>query len=316
MLNRRYLRIKVYQSLYALFQSDGGSAARIEKELFVSLERTFDLTVNLILLFGEVKRLSERRIEERKGKHLPSPEDLNPDLRFVTNPVLDALANSPLLEHEAAQRRISWVGEQQLVSQIQRQFEASEAFKAYMAAPTASFAQHREIVLHLFVEHIANLEALHDHFESRSIYWLEDLDLACSLVKRMIEQMREGATDDLGLASLLTPPQAEKEFVTTLYRKTIEQGDESGKEIAAKASNWDEERIALSDMILMKMALTEVREFPEIPVKVTLNEYIEIAKAYSTPKSNSFINGILDKLFIEMKDNGAIRKVGRGLLES
>lgn len=315
MLNRRYLRIKVYQSLYAFFQGDAASAARLEKELFVSLERTFDLTVSLLLLFGGVKRQAELRSEERKTKRLPTPEDLNPSLRFVTNPVLCAISESKRLELEADRRRISWVGENELVARIHRQFEASEAYRAYMAAPSASFNQHRDIVLQLFVDHIANFEPLHDHFESRSIYWLEDLDLACSLVKRMIEQMREG-DDDLGIGTLLTPPEEEKEFVTTLFRKTIEQSDANATEIAAKASNWEMDRIAVSDMILMKMALTEAREFSEIPVKVTLNEYIEIAKAYSTPKSNSFINGILDKLFLEMKDSGAIRKVGRGLLES
>ena len=316
MLNRRYLRIKVYQSLYACFQSDGNSAARIEQELFLSVERTFDLTVALLLLFGDMKRHAEMRMEERREKRLPTAADLDPSLRFVTNPVLNALAESKLLEKEAEQRRINWVGEGELTGRIFRQFENSEEYKQYMAAPSVTFNQHRNIVLHLFLEHIANFEALHDHFESRSIYWLEDLDLACSLVKRTIEQMRDGASDDLGLATLLKPPAEEKDFVSVLYRQTLEQSEEHGREIAAKASNWEEDRIAVSDMILMKMALTEARAFSDIPVKVTLNEYIEIAKAYSTPKSSTFVNGILDKLFIEMKETGAIRKVGRGLLES
>ncbi len=316
MINRRYLRIKVYQSLYAFHQSDGGSAARIEKELFLSVERTFDLVVALLLLFGEMKREAEEKIAERRRKRLPTPEDLNPNERFVNNPVLAALAGSALLQREAERRRINWMGEGDLLGRIYRQFEASEACRQYMAAPEATFKQHQGIVLHLFLEHIANLEALHDHFEARSITWLEDLDLACALVKRVIEGLRASSADDLGLEELLKPPAEEQEFIRTLYRRTIEQSEEHGREIAARASNWELDRIALSDMILMKMALTEAREFGEIPVKVTLNEYIEIAKAYSTPKSNSFINGILDKLFAQMKESGAIRKVGRGLLEN
>jgi N utilization substance protein B len=280
------------------------------------VERTFDLTVALLLLFGAMKRNAELRIEDRKEKHLPTASDLNPSLRFVNNPVLVALAENKLLEKEAEKRRINWVGEGELLTRMHRQFEQSEEYKRYMAAPAVTFNDHRAIVLHLFMEHIANFEPLHDHFEGRSIYWLEDLDLACSLVKRTIEQMRDGAGEELGLATLLKPPAEEKEFVSQLYRRTIEQSDEHGREIASKASNWEEDRIAVSDMILMKMALTEARAFNEIPVKVTLNEYIEIAKAYSTPKSSTFVNGILDKLFAEMKENGSIRKVGRGLLES
>jgi N utilization substance protein B len=168
----------------------------------------------------------------------------------------------------------------------------------------------------LFIEHIANYGSLHDHYEAKSIYWLEDLDLAATLVKRALEQMSENGERDSFLADLTRDPKEEQEFVTTLLRRCIEFSDEHEKAIAEKASNWEADRIAYSDMILMKMALTEVRVFDQIPVKVTMNEYIEIAKAYSTPKSKGFINGVLDKLFIEMKADGRIRKVGRGLLES
>ena len=145
---------------------------------------------------------------------------------------------------------------------------------------------------------------------------IEDLDLAATLVKRNLEQVRESDLKDLPMPELRREPKEETEFVTTLFRKAIQFDEEHEKAISAKASNWESDRIALSDMILMKMALTEVRVFDQIPVKVTLNEYIEIAKAYSTPKSKNFINGVLDKLFIEMKADGRIHKVGRGLLES
>ena len=146
---------------------------------------------------------------------------------------------------------------------------------------------------------------------------MEDLDLAAGSVKRTLEQIREDdGLKDLGLSELDREPAEEYAFATQLFRKCIEHSAEHEEAIAAKASNWESDRIAFSDMILMKMALTEARHFDQIPVKVTLNEYIEIAKAYSTPKSKNFINGVLDKLFIEMKKDGRIRKVGRGLLES
>ena len=315
MLNRRYLRIKVYQSLYAYWQSDSSNAARIEKELFLSIERTFDLYVGLLMLFGEMRRLAEQRIEDRLKKHLPTAEDLSASRRFVDNPVLVLLSESPRLQADADKRRVSWVGHNEMLSKLYKQFETSEAFKAYMALPTTTPKKDQAIISELFLEHMANYDQLHDHYEAKSIYWLEDLDLACSLVKRTIEEVGP-AEGDLSLNDLTREPAEEQAFVSSLYRRAIDQGEEHEAAIAARASNWESDRIAITDMILMKMALTEVREFPEIPVKVTLNEYIEIAKAYSTPKSKNFINGILDKLFAEMKENGQIRKVGRGLLES
>lgn len=315
MLSRRYLRIKVYQALYAFWQSDGGSAAKVEKEMFLSIERTFDLYVQLLLLFGELHRIAGNRIMDRKQKHLPTAQDLAPNMRFVQNPVLVLLSESKRLLLESEKRKLGWMGQGEMLNRMYKEFEESEAYKQYMAAPTAGFGKDQEIILRSFLDHISDFEPLHDYFETKSIYWLEDLDLACSLVKRSIETLKAGDTE-LALSDLDREPKEEREFVTTLFRKTIELADEHEKEIGAKAANWEADRIALSDMILMKMALAEVKCFDQIPVKVTMNEYIEIAKAYSTPKSKNFINGILDKLFAEGKDSGAIRKVGRGLLES
>lgn len=315
MLNRRYLRIKVYQSLYAYWQSDSSSAARIEKELFLSIERTFDLFVSLLLTFGELRRTSELRIEERRLKRLPTAEDLNPNRRFVDGTLLNAIAGSSVLEAEAGKRKVGWMGQGDLFQRILKQMDQDERYKAFIATPADDLRSEQQFLLHLFVELVANAEELHDHFEARSIYWLEDLDLACALVKRVLEGLRAPAAFDPAVVDVLAAPSAEQHFVSTLFRKSIEQGDEHGRLIAEKAANWEADRIALSDMILMRMALTEARTFEDIPVKVTLNEYIEVAKAYSTPKSKNFINGILDKLFQELKEQGAIRKVGRGLLE-
>lgn len=315
MLNRRYLRIKVYQALYAFWQSDGGSAAKVEKEMFLSIERTFDLYVQLMLIFGELHRIAGNRIMDRKQKHLPTPEDLNPNLRFVENPVLVLLSESKRLLTESEKRKLGWMGHGDMFNRLFKEFSESEAYKQYMAAPASGFNKDQDIILRLFLDHISDHEPLHDYCESKSIYWLEDLDLACSLVKRSIENLKAGDSE-LALSDLDREPNEEHEFVTTLFRRTIDLGEEHEKEIGAKAANWEADRIALSDMILMKMALAEVKCFDQIPVKVTMNEYIEIAKAYSTPKSKNFINGILDKLFIEGKDSGTIRKVGRGLLEN
>lgn len=315
MLNRRYLRIKVYQALYAHAQSAGGNPAKTEKELFLSIERTYDLYVQLLLLFGEMHRIAEDRIEERKSKRMPTSEDLAASRRFVDNPALVQLSESKGLLEESSKRKVGWMGEKEMLNRLFKEFEQSASFRSYMAAPEVTPAMEQGIVMELFMSHIAHFEPLHDHFEAKSIYWLEDLDLACSLVKRTLEQIKVNELD-LDPIEVGEEPEEERQFVTTLYRNTIASRSETEAAIAEKASNWEVDRIALSDMLLMQMAITEARNFDLIPVKVTLNEYIEIAKAYSTPKSKNFINGILDKLFAEMKANGTIRKVGRGLLES
>lgn len=316
MLNRRYLRIKVYQALYAYGQSVHASTAALEKELFQGIERVHDLYLSLLLVFGELRHVAELRMEERKRKRLPTPEDLNPSRRFVDNPLVKAIAQSERLRMECEKRRVSWVGSMELFTGMLKALEESDLYKAYMAGPQPSFANDRAFVCQMFSDWIANSEALQDVFESRSIYWLEDLDLAAGLVKRVLEQWREGDNDDQCLSAITHDPVEARSFVNELFRQCIAMDAEHEALIAAKASNWDAERIAYTDMILMKMALTEARIFEQIPVKVTLNEYIEIAKAYSTPKSKVFINGVLDRLFAEMKADGRIRKVGRGLLES
>lgn len=316
MLNRRYLRIKAFQSLYAYWQSDNASAARIEKELFAGIERTYDLYLSLLLVFGELRHVAELVFEERKKKRLPTPEDLNPNRRFVDNPLVRIMAESERLRLECEKRKISWVGNHELFTGMYRMLETNEAVKAYMASPETTFKKDQAFVVELFSDLIANSEGLQEVIENRNIAWMEDLDLAASLVKRTLEQMRATDSADVFMNEIVRDPKEDQEFVSTLFRKTIQHAEEHEKAISEKSSNWESDRIALSDMILMQMALTEVREFDQIPVKVTMNEYIEIAKAYSTPKSKNFINGVLDKLFIEMRGDGRIRKVGRGLLES
>ena len=315
MLNRRFLRIKVYQALYAHEQSAGGSAAKNEKELLLGVERTYDLFIHVLQLFGEMRRLAENRIEDRKAKRMPTGDDLAPSRRFVDNPILVKLSESKRLLEESESRKVGWMGEKDLLSQLFKRIQASDEYDAYMSAPEVTPAMDRTVLVDLFVEHMAQYEGLHEHVEAKSIHWLEDLDLACAMVKRTLETI-DPKEPDLALTDLGTDTVEERQFITTLYRDTIAAQVKDEELIAVRAKNWEADRIALSDMLLMRMALTEARSFDLIPVKVTMNEYIEIAKAYSTPKSKNFINGILDKLFAEMKEDGTIRKVGRGLLES
>lgn len=316
MINRRYLRIKVYHALYAIWQSDDASAARIEKEMLGSVERTSDTFLALVQVIGELRHQALLRMEDRLRKKLPTEADLNPSKRFVDHPLVKAIAESERLRIESDKRKVSWVGHAELFQRLLREIEADPAYQAFLSDRESTFKRDQNYLVRLFTEHIANHESLQDVFESRSIHWMEDLDLAATMAKRAIETMRDEHPVTLNLDDLERDLQEDRSFATMLFRKSIELGAEHEAAIAEKASNWETDRIAFTDMILMKMALAELRYFEQIPVKVTLNEYIEIAKAYSTPKSKNFINGVLDKLVIEMRADERIRKVGRGLLES
>ena len=313
MLNRRHLRIKAFQALYAHAQSAGGLPAKTQKELFLGIDRTYDLFVQLLLLFGELRRLAEDRIEDRKNKRLPTASDISASRAFVDMPALVLLSESPRLLAESEKRKLGWMGQRELLAQLYKLVEQSPEYIAWMANPEP--AEGPKLLAILFAEHVVQDEGLHEYFEQKSIHWLEDLDLAASMVVRALEGIKPNDSE-LSLTDLDHGTSEEREFVTALYSQTVVNEEADEKAISTRAANWDADRIALSDMLLMRMALNEARSFDLIPVKVTMNEYIEIAKAYSTPKSTLFINGVLDKLFAEMKLDGTIRKVGRGLLES
>lgn len=313
MLNRRHLRIKAFQALYAHAQSAGGQPAKTEKELFLAIARTWDLYLQLLLLFGELHRLAEERMAERRNRRMPTAEDLAPNRAFVDMPALILLSESPRLLAESEKRKLGWMGQRDLLVQLYKLAEGSPEYKAWMAKPDAATGP--ALLRALFVEHFAQHEGLHEFFEQKSIHWLEDLDLAAAMVVRTLESIRIG-DQELDLSGLDQDAKEEQDFVAGLYRRTVENQEADEKAIALRAANWDADRITLVDMLLMRMAINEARSFDLIPVKVTLNEYLEIAKSYSTPNSTGFINGLLDKIFADMKQDGTIRKVGRGLLES
>ncbi|MDX9752225.1 MAG: hypothetical protein RBT71_14185, partial [Flavobacteriales bacterium] len=247
MLNRRYLRIKVYHALYAYWQGEEAGPARIGKELANGIGRVHDLYIALLLTFGELRHVAGLRIAERKRKRLPTPDDLAPNMRFVEDPVLGAIVDNARLQAEAARLKVSWTGHQEIFDRMMREIEADAGYQAFMADPDPGFRKSRAYMVHLLTEWVANRPALQEEFENRSIHWMEDLDLAASLAKRTIEQFDEGRP----LEVLAGPGPEEHEFVTRLYQGTIRHQEEHAEAVAGQASNWEAERIALTDMILM-----------------------------------------------------------------
>lgn len=313
MLNRRHLRIKVLQALYAFYQSKDADYVKLEKELFSSVDRIYDLYLYLMLTFSELKTQAERRVEENKKKILPTEEDLNPNLKFVNNEIISLLERNTELRKISEQRKVNWMGDenQEMFRKMYLQIRESEIYFEFMNNGNEGFEEDLAFAVALFKTEIANFPLLYNYFEERDIHWLDDIDLACTMVLKTIKSFEVGKSNEI--MPLYKDEVDEKEFVKMLFRKTVMMDEESEKLIDELTSNWELDRIAKMDIILMKMAIAEFQIFNNIPTKVTLNEYIEISKFYSTPKSNGFINGVLDKAIARLEKEGRIKKVGRGL---
>jgi transcription antitermination protein NusB len=314
MLNRRHLRIKVLQALYAYFQSEEDNFNRTEKEMLNSIDRIYDLYLYLLLSFNQVQNIAEHIIEDKKNKIRPSKDDLNPNMKFVQNAVFKILDESKNLRRISEEHKVNWVGDehQEMFKKIFNQIKESEIYFSYMNEEDNSFERDLEFALNLFKAEIANSQLIYNYFEEKSIHWLDDIDLSCSMVLKTLKTAK--IDEQLAILPLYKDPEDEIPFVKTLLRKTVSRDKENEKLIDELTQNWEFDRIAKMDVILMKMAITEFQEFNNIPTKVTLNEYIEISKFYSTPKSNAFINGILDKAIDKLNAEGKILKIGRGLM--
>lgn len=314
MLNRRHLRIKVLQALYAFFQSKKDDVLSGEKEMLNAIERIYDLYIYLLLTFPEIKAKAEHRLAENKKKMLPTEDDLNPNRKLVDNKIIQIIEDQPTLRAESENRKVNWLGasEQEIFRKMYLHIRESEVYFEFMNNETDGFEEDKAFAVQLFKTEIANFQALYDYFEEKSIHWMDDIDLACSMVIKTIKSFKEDGENTI--LPLYKENDDEKDFIRTLFKETIAKDDENIQLIDELTQNWEVDRIAKMDILLMKMAITELQEFNNIPKKVTLNEYIEISKFYSTPKSNVFINGVLDKAIARLEKDNKIQKVGRGLM--
>lgn len=314
MLNRRHLRIKVLQALYAFRQSDNQNYSAGEKELLHSIDKMYDLYIMYLLVFDEIRIFADRRIEERKRKIRPTDEDINPNLNFVNNRFLQKLAINKMLHRKSDDLKLNWVGDvnQDLVKKLYQQIETSELYEQFIALDSTDFEVDKNFCIKLFKQVIANSQILLNHFEEMRIHWQDDFDHVFSMLIKTLKSFKEDADENTPIMELYKDD--EEEFVKKLFRRAIANFSEHVETLDKYTKNWESDRLAKMDIMIMNLAITEAKEFPSIPLKVTLNEYIEISKFYSTPKSNVFINGVLDKAFADLKEEGVIRKVGRGLV--
>ncbi len=313
MLNRRHIRIKVMQIIFAIKSNESDNLKKDEQFLLESIENMYSLFLLMLSLLIEVQAKAEDYLIKSQQKHLPTSEEKNPNRKFVNNELLNLLKQNNLLKREFKARKIdNWKFDDEYVDVIFRAIIESELYKDYMATKLSTFKEDKIFVIDMFKEIIAPNEKLYDYFEDKNITWLDDLPVINTAIVKLLRKSNPQSLESHFVPKLFKDME-DKDFAVTLLEKTLSNELAFSNEIEGKTANWDKDRIANIDFVLLQMAICEFQKFPSIPVKVTINEYLEIAKEYSTPKSNVFINGILDNLAKEYSDKGTLNKAGRGL---
>ena len=314
MLNRRHIRVKVMQSIYALHQKSSDDIEKEEKFLLHSIDSIQDLYLIMLSSLVEIRKKEVIFLDASSKKHLATPEEKNPNKKFINNAVLLQLEESNSLSIALEKRKIiNWAMNDDYILILLNEIKQSALYENYISTKKSSFQEDKDFVVDMFTELIAPNEKLYEYLEDNKLTWIDDIPLVNTQILKELKQVVEKADFRI---SKLYKDQEDQEFVTLLFKKTVLNEVELAKEYIDKTPNWDAERIAEIDTIILKMAICEFLKFPSIPVKVTINEYLEIAKEYSTPKSSIFINGILDNLIKEFQNENKIQKTGRGLIQN
>jgi transcription antitermination protein NusB len=313
MISRRQLRIKALQSLYAFYTTGGEDMNRTEKELHFNIEKAYDLYHYLLLLLIDVILYAESRIEIARNKRIPTQEDLHPNTRFIENRLAEQLRNNEQLLRYVDQHKLNWANHPELIKEIYNRLSESEEYTDYMKEEDSGYAEDKRLVTFLYTHIIFSSERLDSILEEQSIYWNDDLEFITSMIVKTLRKFKEEDGPKKPLMDLYKNKE-DRDYVVKLFRQTILHRDEYVEYIKKNTRNWDLERIAFMDILIMQTAIAELVAFPSIPIKVSLNEYLEISKFYSTSKSNVFINGVLDKVVMQLKEEKKIVKTGRGLI--
>ncbi|MFD2917590.1 transcription antitermination factor NusB [Psychroserpens luteus] len=302
------------QTLYA---SKGGESDNIkisEKFLLQSLDSMYDLFIAQLSLLIEVHKKSKDILDKTQNKLLATKEEKNPNAKFINNEVLTLLStNENLLELIEDQKENLWYLDFEYIDVIFKSMLKSDVYKDYMSTKISTFKEDKTFIIDLFTEVIAPNDKLYDYFEDKRITWLDDLPVVNTAILKILKKVK-ASSEGKFFTPKLYKDMEDRDFGVDLLKKTTLNQTKFSEEIGSKTKNWDADRITKIDTVLMQMAICEFQRFPSIPVKVTINEYLEIAKEYSTPKSSNFINGILDKIVKEYTKEGNLNKIGRGLM--
>ncbi len=312
MLSRRLLRIKAVKALYAHLQSDGDNMIVSEKSMMTSIDRSYDLYFQLMLLPVEIAAYMASRQEIDKKKHLATHEDLNPNTKLIDSAFVQLISSSDSINDYVSSRKLGWQTSPELIKTLYNQFSEREVFKNYMTSGQSSIKEDIALWEDFYVNDVQNCELLDEVLEEQTLMWCGDISYILPLVTRTFSSIRPSHTEVKVVRKFKC--EDDERFVRTLFEKSLINYNYNQQYIERYTQNWDVERIVFMDILIMVVAMSEFVSFPDIPVKVTMDEYIEIAKNYSTPGSGVFVNGILDKLANSLTEEGALVKVGRGLL--
>ena len=307
MINRVLIRLKVIQVIYAYYKNSGKSIKTAEDEVFFSLSKAYDLYKFLLLLIVAVTHYAEDRINFNMKKVRPTEEDLNPNLKFVNNRLMRQLESNETLLKFAEQSKVDWVNYSDFLRRLLDTIIESDIYKEYMASETSSYEEDKELWRKLYKAFIFDNEELDALLEDISLYWNDDKAIVDTFVVKTIKRFKE----ENGAEQELLPEYKDDEdieYAHKLFRASIQNAEEYRRLMSDNSKNWDMNRLAFMDVIIMQTAIAEVLTFPQIPVNVSINEYVEIAKYYSTPKSGAFINGLLDTIIKNLKKDNRISK--------
>jgi len=313
MISRRLLRIKALMALYAFNRREDDDVSLAEKELIFSIEKTYELYHYLLLLVLEVADIASEKIDQALQKRMPTEEDLNPKRRFIDNLVISQLRKNKAFNSYISTKKLSWINYPHIPRLMYNKMIAWDKYEEYMSSEIHGYAADRKFIINLITKLFAESEDLESNFEEQSIYWNDDTEYVTIMIEKTIKKFKPESGEN-ALMMPLFKNKEDEDFVRILFRKAILNSTKYSELIDKNTTNWEVERIALMDILVMQLAITEIIEFQEIPVKVTLNEYIEIAKYYCTSKSSTFVNGILDNIVKEIKEKGVFRKTGKGLI--
>lgn len=319
MLNRRILRIKAFKVLYGSVMAENVSLDQAEAQLDASCEATRDLYVYMLSIIPPLTQIARDRIEAARSKFNPSEEERNPNMKFVDNALATLIAEDIDLNKILAKKKFSWAQYDLLLKKVMTSVASKDYYAEYMASPERSLAEDCRLFTRIFEEEFVDSEDLEMMLEEKSLHWNDDLAYSLTWCCRTLKDFADGKSWSLlplYQSELLKGDDVEsdKYFVRKLLQASMAGYEKYSAMVAESVSGWEKERLFSTDVVLIAMGLAEAVTFPTIPVKVTMNEYVELSKFYGTPKSRAFVNGLLDRLIQKLTADGEIRKEGKGLL--
>ena len=315
MLSRRHIRIKVLQALYTSTRQGELDGAVLEKNLTSSIERIEELYGYELKLLDELRKACAHFMELAQNRKLAANVERNPNRKMLENRFLLFIEENDAFASLCRSRGINWTEERDIIRSLFLQIKEDELYKEYLSNGESSWEDDKRFIRRLYDAYVVHNEDFHQIYEDKNLHWADDLDAAQMMVEKTLRKAGAEAQKKNRLLVKLYKDAEDRAFGPDLLHKTLKSMDDSLKRISAKARNWEMDRIAVLDVLLMQMALAEFQFFPTVPLKVSMNEYIELSKGYSTPKSAMFVNGVMDKVLLDLKKEGKIKKIGRGLLD-